>query len=96
MDNCSLVQLCMQVQSKFHLFYVQCIIFTTALAFGALLMLRPKKVIEIQMAVYRPFNWKLEPISMEKEVKSTRIMGIVLGVFSVISAVSIYLFRFVL
>lgn len=56
-------------------FYVQIAIVVIAVAFGALLMWRPRKVIEIQTTFYRAFNWKIEPISMEKEIKNTRIMG---------------------
>ncbi|MGB2706220.1 MAG: hypothetical protein WBC74_05150 [Candidatus Omnitrophota bacterium] len=52
-------------------------------------MWKPKKVIEIQIALYRPFNWKIEPISMEKEIRNTRIMGMVVFILGVISLVYI-------
>jgi len=53
--------------------------------FGALVAWKPKKTIDIQIALYRLVNWKIEPISMEKEIKNTRIMGLIvliLGIFS--------------
>jgi len=58
-----------------------------AIAFGALVAWKPKKTIDIQITLYRPFNWKLEPISMEKEIRNTRIMGLtvlILGILSLI------------
>ena len=54
---------------------VEVTIVMIAITIGLFLILAPKKVIEIQIAVYRPFNWKLEPISMEKEIRNTRTMG---------------------
>jgi len=50
-----------------------------------LLAWKPKKVIDMQIAVYRPFNWKIEPISMEKEIRNMRIMGLVVLMLGIIS-----------
>ena len=36
-------------------------------------------------ALYRPFNWKLEPISMKKEIRNTRLMGLTLVVIGIVS-----------
>jgi hypothetical protein len=58
-------------------FCVRLTIVVIATIFGALVAWKPKKTIDIQIALYRPFNWKLEPISMEKEIKNTRIMGLI-------------------
>ncbi len=55
------------------------------IVFGALLAWKPKKTIDMQTAIYRPFNWKLEPISMEKEIRNTRIMGLVVLMLGVIA-----------
>lgn len=58
-----------------------------AIIFGSLIAWKPRKAIDLQIALYRPFNWKLEPISMKKEVRNTRIMGlavVVVGIFSFI------------
>jgi hypothetical protein len=66
---------------------MQLTIVVLAIIFGALVAWKPKKTIDIQTALYRPFNWKLEPISMEKEIRNTRIMGLtvlILGALSLI------------
>lgn len=55
--------------------------------FGALLAWKPKEIIDIQIAFYRPFNWKLEPISMKKEIRNMRIAGSVIVIAAVISFV---------
>lgn len=43
---------------------------------GGLVAWKPKKVIDIQMVIYGWFNWRLEPIDMEKEIRNTRFMGL--------------------
>jgi hypothetical protein len=58
---------------------------TVAILFGALIAWKPRKVIDLQTALYRPFNWKLEPISMEKEIRNTRLMGLALVVIGIVS-----------
>ena len=58
-----------------------------AIALGALVAWKPRKVIDMQIAFYRLINWKMEPISMEKEIRNTGVMGlavIALGIFSFI------------
>jgi len=45
------------------------------LAFGLFLIIRPSLAIEIQRRFYAMINWKIEPISMSKEIRNTRIMG---------------------
>lgn len=71
------------------LYCIQLTIVVIATVFGALVAWKPKKTINIQIALYRPFNWKLEPISMEKEIRNTRIMGLtvlILGILSLVYA----------
>ncbi len=58
-----------------------------AVALGVLVAWKPRKIIELQIAFYRLINWKMEPISMEKEIRNTRIMGLavlILGIFAFI------------
>ncbi|MBL7070566.1 MAG: hypothetical protein ISS26_00125 [Candidatus Omnitrophica bacterium] len=50
-------------------------IFAVCLAVGFFLLLRPELVIEMQRRFYALINWRMEPISMEKEIRNTRIMG---------------------
>ena len=61
------------------------------IVFGALVAWKPKKTIDIQTALYRPFNWKLEPISMEKEIRNTRIMGLVVLILGILSLLYVLL-----
>ena len=63
-----------------------------AMAFGALIAWKPRKTIDIQIALYRPFNWKLEPISWEKEIRNTRTMGLIVLIAGIFTFVYVYLF----
>jgi len=66
-------------------FCIQLTVSTVAILFGALIAWKPRKVIDLQTALYRPFNWKLEPISMKKEIRNTRLMGLTLVIISIVS-----------
>lgn len=70
---------------------IQLMIVAIAIVLGALVAWKPKKTIEIQIAIYRPFNWKVEPISMEKEIRNTRIMGLVVLILGMLSLTYILL-----
>ncbi len=50
---------------------------------GLILFLKPACAIEMQRKFYEKINWKIEPISMPKEIRNTKIMGISLFVLSV-------------
>ena len=39
---------------------------------------KPGAVIELQRKFYEKINWRIEPISMPKEIRNTRLMGIFL------------------
>ena len=85
--NCQLLELCKCIEGQICLFCIQLILIAIAVGLGGLLVWQPKRIIEIQIALYRPFNWKIEPISMEKEIRNTRIMGaiaLILGIISLI------------
>jgi hypothetical protein len=45
------------------------------IAIGFFFMLKPQLAIEIQKRFYAKINWRMEPISMSKEIRNTRIMG---------------------
>ena len=64
-------------------FCIQLSIVVVVIVFGALVAWKPRKTIDMQIALYRPCNWKIEPISMEKEIRNTRIMGLVVLVLGV-------------
>ncbi|MFH1594114.1 MAG: hypothetical protein ABID09_05415 [Candidatus Omnitrophota bacterium] len=79
--------LCKCNSSRICFFCAQLTVTTIATVFGALLMWRPKKVIEIQIALYKPFNWKIEPVSMTKEIRNTRLMGLAVFIAGIVSFV---------
>ena len=68
------------------LFAVAGIIVGLAMFFNSALL------IKMQIKFYAKINWRMEPISMSKEIKNTRIMGLVLFAFCVFSIIYIKLF----
>lgn len=44
--------------------------------------LHPASCIEMQKRFYARINWRMEPISLEKEIRNTRILGWLLIAFS--------------
>ena len=52
-----------------------------ALSCGAFVYLKPLRTFEIQKRFYALINWKIEPISIENEIRNTKIMGLFLMVF---------------
>ena len=45
---------------------------------GLFVFFKPGLTIEIQRRFYEKLNWRIEPISMPKEIRNTKIMGILL------------------
>jgi len=50
---------------------------------GLFVFFKPELTIEIQRKFYEKINWRIEPISMQKEIRNTKIMGIFLVVVAV-------------
>jgi len=42
---------------------------------GSLSIYKPMRVIELQQRFYSKINWRIEPISLERELHNTKIMG---------------------
>lgn len=57
------------------------------LCIGFVLAFKPKLAIEIQRRFYEKINWRIEPISMSKEIRNTRLMGGFLIILSVATLV---------
>ena len=74
------------------IYCAQLTIASIAIIVGTLIAWKPGKAIDLLIAFYRLMNWKMEPISMEKEVRNTRIMGAILLTAGILSFVCIYLF----
>jgi len=72
-----------------NLFYFQIpiMILIVSLAIGVFLFLKPASIIEIQRKFYEKINWRVEPISMPKEIRNTKIMGLSLILMSLVAAV---------
>ena len=46
-----------------------------SLAFAVFIIKNPMKTFEIQKKFYAMINWNIEPISLEKEIRNTKLMG---------------------
>ena len=46
-----------------------------SLGVGVLYSSRPELAIEWQKRAYASFNWHIEPISLEKELRNMKVMG---------------------
>lgn len=45
---------------------------------GVFLAVKPLLAIKLQIKFYEKINWRVEPISMAKEIRNTRAMGVFL------------------
>ena len=60
------------------------VISVIGVAVGVMLIAKPAAAIEIQKRFYARINWRMEPISMPKELRNTRLMGAVVIVFLIV------------
>jgi len=52
------------------------LLFLIGLGIGVFFILKPSLAIEMQRRFYAKINWRIEPISMHKELRNTRLMGV--------------------
>jgi len=76
---------------KFLLLPISILILMISILIGFFLFLNPALAIEIQKRFYERINWRIEPISMQKEIRHTKIMGLFLAVLTLLIAVYIFL-----
>ena len=57
------------------------------LLLGGTIFLWPLHVIKFQQKFYEKINWKIEPISLSKEIRNTKVMGLCLLIFIVVTFV---------
>ena len=62
-----------------------------ALVLGGFIYANPQKVIALQQKFYTLINWRMEPISMPKEIRNTKLMGLFLIIFVLISCIYYWL-----
>jgi len=61
---------------------MQILLLILSLGLGLFIFFKPALAIEIQKRFYALINWRIEPISMPKELRNTKIMGIFLITFA--------------
>lgn len=57
------------------------VISVIGIGIGCMLIAKPSAAIELQKRFYEKINWRMEPISMPKEIRNTRLMGAAVIVF---------------
>ena len=60
--------------------YLSCglVLSVVGLFVGIFMFLQPAAVIKFQIKFYEKINWRIEPISMPKELRNTKFMGLFL------------------
>lgn len=43
---------------------------------GVVMVVGPQSMVNFQIAVYRSFQWKLEPLNPQREIRNTRWLGL--------------------
>ena len=64
---------------------IQILLSVFSAAVGLFIFFKPALAIEIQKRFYAKINWRIEPISMRKELRNTKIMGIFLFALAVVT-----------
>ncbi len=67
--------------------FIPVLISVVSVIIGLFLFFKPSLSIEIQKKFYERINWRIEPISMPKEIRNTRIMGLILIFTTLITVV---------
>lgn len=56
--------------------YIQVATILLACSNGLICFFNPSLAIKLQQKFYEKINWRMEPINLNKELRNTRIMGI--------------------
>ncbi|MFC1646284.1 hypothetical protein ACFL2Y_03795 [Candidatus Omnitrophota bacterium] len=62
---------------------IEILVAILALLNGLICFLNPDLAIKIQKKFYERINWRIEPIDMAKEIRNTRIMGLISLILSI-------------
>ncbi len=84
MDKGQLAELIIAWLARIPMLPFRILFSITGLVVGAFLVINPHLSIEIQRRFYYRINWKIEPVSLSKEIHNTRAMGWFLFIFSAI------------
>jgi hypothetical protein len=63
------------------------LIWLASIIIGLFLFFRPALAIEIQRKFYEKINWRIEPISMPKEIRNTKLMGLFLVAIAILTII---------
>ena len=74
------------------LLFIAALLILAGMAFGGFVYLNTALAIKMQMKFYEKINWRMEPVSMPKEIKNTKIMGLFLFVFCLLAIIYIKIF----
>ena len=66
-------------------FLILVLITISSILIGFFLFLKPALAIQIQKRFYEKINWRIEPISMAREIRNTKIMGLFLFFISLLA-----------
>ncbi len=66
---------------------ISILIFLVNIIIGLFVFFKPELTIEIQRRFYEKLNWRIEPISMPKEIRNTKIMGILLVAVAIVTII---------
>lgn len=75
--QCPLSSGCL-MSPKFVFLGISCLGF----ALGILSVVRPSRSIRLYQQIMERFNWKVAPIDLAREIRNTRILGLVLTALS--------------
>lgn len=67
--------------------FIAILISVIGIIVGLFVFFKPELTIEIQKKFYERINWRIGPVSMQKEIRNTKIMGIFLVVVAVVGMV---------
>jgi hypothetical protein len=57
---------------------ISILVYLLAEAIGSAMFFKPGAVIEFQRKFYEKINWRIQPVSMPKEIRNTKLMGLFL------------------
>lgn len=69
------------------------LISSLSILIGLFIFKKPTSAFEIQRKFYALINWRIEPISLDKEIRNTKIMGLSLVLIGLVTIVYIVLVR---
>ena len=73
------------------LFLLPLILITlVSIVIGLFLLINPVLAIKIQIGFYKKINWRIEPISMAREVRNTRLMGLLLIIAALLAVFKLF------